>query len=194
MNGCEEFAERLNLVAGGCADREETREVNLHLEGCPTCRERMNSMQELCGNLRSLARSADAHSPSEGLHNRIVRELRGLEKPASKMTGRRVFFVAAGLAAACLILTVQVRHAYRSTPAIPDTKEVTDQIGTVLFESSRLRLGAVDAMALSILDLNRLIAGSGEELEKFLDEYERKLMRRRPRPEEIVSMAGSGLF
>jgi outer membrane lipoprotein-sorting protein len=56
---CERWAELISLLPAGCLSSEEERDVRRHIDTCPSCRERFQQVQLVCGALADVPPLAD---------------------------------------------------------------------------------------------------------------------------------------
>lgn len=98
--GCDKYLELLSARLDGVLTRDEERELEIHLSGCPECQ----ALADQLGQLRAgLAGLEDIEAP-EGFSKRVMEQIKA-EQKAISLFRRPQFKALAGLAA-CLVLVV----------------------------------------------------------------------------------------
>jgi hypothetical protein len=107
MKTCDEYKERIALLAGGDLAASDRGPALEHLAECATCRAEYDALLRLCNGIRGLAREDENAQPPVGMHERLAQRLRGA-------SGRRRRTAQLPFAAAvCVLLALAVALCLR---------------------------------------------------------------------------------
>ncbi len=99
MNNCTKYIEQMNMYLDGELKGSKISELLEHIERCPNCKNRFESLKIISFQTREM----DVSVPQD-LHDKIMRNVRTNARPAKKRYGMQKFLSFAAVAAVFLIL------------------------------------------------------------------------------------------
>ena len=76
MKPCPEYHEAITLLAARALKGTERERIERHVASCQACRNHLERLQQMCGELERMPQQIPASEVSEGFHQRLVDRIR----------------------------------------------------------------------------------------------------------------------